>query len=243
MGLAETEPAASRGGSAPASADADERAKLRERAFELGLKPPTAATAVELERMVDANDYVELTLETRAALLDYIRDHPACSVAEACRHVKVKRHEVRALLRSDADFHEDYERVRGRATLEDIYAATEKLAIEGVEKPVVSAGKLVYYPEGHPQAGEIVTVREYSEKLLEFLNRTRTPEGKAADARKLGIEISGPDGAPVQVQSGVSLGDVLHVLAAAGVDLPGLAAAAQPEIEGEIVAETDEPAP
>lgn len=237
MGLAETDAATRRGAGAAQGSD-DERARLRERAFELGLKPADMATVAELRRLVARNDLGPLTLEKRAEVLDYIREHPACSVAEACREVRVKRSEVRALLESDREFYEDYERARGRATLEDIYEATELLAIEGVEKPLVSAGKIVTYPEGHPQAGEIVTVREYSEKLLEFLNRTRTPEGKAAEARRLGIEISGPNGGAIEVQAGVGMDAIAAVFAAAGVQMPALEA---PEGTAEIVAEEDEP--
>lgn len=207
----------------------DERAELWERAYELGLRPPGQATVGELRALVARNELVELTAETRAAVLEYIREHPKCSLRDACSAARVRRADVRAVLKSDADFYEEHEVARGRG-VEDIYDAVRRLAIEGVERPLVSAGKLV-----KDDNGELVVVREYSDRLVEMLYKARTPEGKALQAGKLGIEISGPDGGPVVVQRGIALGEVLAILEAAG---KGRELEAPPA--GEVIDESDE---
>ena len=49
-------------------------------------------------------------------------------------------------------------------------------AVNGHPKPVVSAGKVMMYPEGHPQAGEPVLIYERSDRLLERALMARRPK-------------------------------------------------------------------
>lgn len=181
----------------------------------------------------------DLTVGDRDAFVAYVAAHKGCPTQEACRAVGVKRKDVKALRRADEGFDEDYRVARGYGT-EQILGGMVRLGLEGVEEPVVSAGKIVVYPEGHPQAGQFVTKRVYDSRALIAMFNGMTPEGKAMLAGKLGIEISGPDGGPIKIQGGVPLADMARVLVAAGVDLVALAAGpVVDEIEGEVVAEED----
>lgn len=182
-----------------------------------------------MTREIDRLTPNELSEEQRAAFLAYVKDHPDCSVREACEEVGVRRKDVRALKRSSAEFEEDYRTARGYGQ-EQIMNSVVKLAIKGVEEPLVSAGKLV-----RDENGDVVTVRKYSDRLLQVLVHGFTPEGKAMMANKLGIEISGPDGGPIEVQRGISFEEVAKVLAAAGKNLELEA----PEGTAEVVSEED----
>lgn len=172
----------------------------------------------------------ELTAEERVAVLAYLRENPKASNNEACRHVGVARKNLKRDLDDDPEFREDYEVARGRG-VERIYEAVDRLVFEGVKKPLVSAGKLVKDDDGN-----VVEVREYSERLTELLYRARTPEGKAMEARKLGIELNIPEGA-VQIQSGVSTNDLLAMLQ----KVKGQPELEAPEGTGEVLDERDEP--
>ena len=174
---------------------------------------------------------LELTPERYQEVLDYIRENPDCSTREACDHVGVTRKDVRAYRKDHQDADDDYREARGYSN-EQMVNTFVKLAIEGVEEPLVSAGKLV-----RDDNGEIVTVRKYSDRLLARGLELYTPEGKAALANKLGIEISGPDGGPIPIQSGVSFAEVAKVLQAAG-KLPAELEA--PEGTGEVLDERDD---
>lgn len=191
--------------------------------------------AVVASGEVEADAVRELTPDERAAFVEYVRAHKGCSVQEACKAVGVRRQDVRALRKADSEFAEDYAVARGYGA-EQILGGMVKLALEGVEEPLVSAGKLVLGGDGKP-----LKIRKYDSRALIALFNGMTPEGKSMMAGKLGIEISGPDGGPIAVQSGVSLESVAQVLLSAGVDLEALADRHN-EIQGELVAETDEPA-
>jgi hypothetical protein len=173
----------------------------------------------------------DLTSEEKDAFLGYVREHQDCSVREACNAVGLQRKDVRRLRKESSEFDDDYREARGYGN-EQMVNTFRKLAIEGVEEPLVSAGKLVRDDDGN-----IVTKRVWSDRLLSRGLELYTPEGKAALANKLGIEISGPDGGPIEIQRGVSFDDVAKVLRAAG-KLPELEA---PEGTAEVVDEQDEP--
>lgn len=68
-------------------------------------------------------------------------------------------------------------------------------AVIGYPRPLVSAGKLLTYPEGHPQAGEIVVIMEKSDRLLErvLMAKRRRLYGHQ-------IEHSGDPDRPIMVQ-------------------------------------------
>lgn len=204
--------------------------ELRERCFELGLNPRKSATLEELRSYVERADYREVTAETKAEFLRYVGAHKGCSVTQACRKVRLKRRHVRDEFERDPDFLADFRSAQGRGE-EVIHQTFRKLAIEGVEEPLVSAGKLV-----KDDNGEVVTVRKYSERALLWMGDTQTREGRERQAGKLGIEISGTVKHEHDLQQGVSLADVASVLREAGVLQQA------EEVAGELVAETDEPA-
>ena len=172
----------------------------------------------------------ELTDEERKAFLAYVTEHKDCSVREACDAVGLQRKDVRALRKASSEFDDDYREARGYSN-EQMVNTFRKLAIEGVEKPIVSAGKVVRDDDGN-----ILYERVYSDRLLSRGLELYTPEGKAALANKLGIEISGPDGGPIEIQRGVSFDEVAKVLRAAG-KMPELEA---PDGTAEVIGETDE---
>ena len=172
----------------------------------------------------------ELTDEEKDAVLDYIREHKDCSYHEACDAVGIRRKDFRAARKASIDFDDDVRDAKGYGN-EQMVNTFRKLAIEGVEEPVVSAGKIVRDDDGN-----ILYKRVYSDRLLARGLELYTPEGKAALANKLGIEISGPDGGPIPIQRGVTFDEVAKVLQAAG-KLRELEA---PEGTVEIVDERDE---
>ena len=174
----------------------------------------------------------DLTDEEKEAFLGYVREHKDCSVREACEAVGLQRKDVRRLRKESVEFDDDYREARGYAN-EQMVNTFRKLAIEGVEEPIVSAGKVVRDDDGN-----ILYKRVYSDRLLARGLELYTPEGKAALANKLGIEISGPDGGPIEIQRGVTFDEVARVLQAAG-KLPALEEA--PEGTGEVVDVRDEP--
>lgn len=178
------------------------------------------------------DDQGGLSAEQRSAVLGFIAANPGCATKDAAAAAGVRRHQVKDLRRKDPEFDEDYKQARGYATEEQIHQATVKLAIEGVEEPLVSAGKLVKDDDGN-----VVTVRKYSERLLQTLFNSMTPEGKATLGNKIGLTIDAGDGG-VTVQTGVSFEEIAQVLRAAGKEVPAL----EEPPAGEIVAETDEPA-
>lgn len=173
----------------------------------------------------------ELTDAEKEAVLEYIREHKDCSFREACQAVGIERRDFRRLRKQSVEFDDDVREAKGYGN-ESMVNTFRKLAIEGVEEPIVSAGKVVRDDDGN-----IMYKRVYSDRLLARGLELYTPEGKAALANKLGIEISGPDGGPIEIQRGVTMNEVLRVLQAAG-KTPELEA---PEGTAEIVDERDEP--
>lgn len=71
---------------------------------------------------------------------------------------------------ADADFAASWETALDTAT-DFLEAEARRRAVDGVSHPVVRAGKIVTDEEGQP-----VTVRQYSDRLLELLLRAHRPE-------------------------------------------------------------------
>jgi hypothetical protein len=93
-------------------------------------------------------------------------------------------------------------------------------AVEGVERPIVSGGKVV------------TTVREYSDALLIFLLKGRRP------AKYARFEVTGAGGGPVMVQTDDSperLAAVLELAARVGLLEQGGETLGLPLLEGEKV--------
>ena len=179
----------------------------------------------------------DLTPEDQEAFLEYIRTHQGDSIANACETLKLGFHrkDVRRLIREDPDFDNAYRNARGYGN-EQVVNTYRLLAVEGVEKPLVSAGKLVTYPPGHEREGEIVYVKEYSDRLVELGFKAYLEEGKAMDARRQGIDVDVK--VSHQLQSGVTTDDLLKMLQRVK-EQPALEA---PEGTGEVVDVSDEPA-
>lgn len=89
----------------------------------------------------------------------------------------------------------------GTMVLED---EARRRALEGIEEPVYQGGKLVG------------TVRRYSDRLLEVLLRARRPEMY----RENRVELTGPQGGPLQVASSrepATLDDLVRLAGSLGV--------------------------
>jgi hypothetical protein len=172
----------------------------------------------ELDEILDVNP------EERKAFLEYVAAHRDCSVRDACAVAGVRRRDMRALIRGDAEFAEDYATARGRG-VEQIHAQMVKLAIEGVDEPLVSMGEIVG------------TKKVYSERLLQTMFNALTPEGRATLGNKIGLEIN-TGGGDVKLQEGVALEDVAAFMRD---HVPGFRAQLEGEPAGEIVDVVDEP--
>lgn len=166
----------------------------------------------------------ELTDDEREAVLAFVREHRGCSIREAALAAGVHRADVKKTRKESSDFEDDWRNAQGYGS-ETVMAQMVKLAIDGVDEPVVSAGAIVG------------SKKVYDSRALENLWKM-TPEGRATIAARLGVEISGPEGGPIQIQRGVELDAVLGVLQAARV----AGALEAPDGTAEIVAVDDEPA-
>lgn len=74
-----------------------------------------------------------------------------------------------------------------------IRAELFRRAVQGVEEPVVSSGKLVYIEDERGQKKPL-TKKVYSDQLLSLLAKARMPEFRERQR----VEMSGPDGEPIQ---------------------------------------------
>lgn len=197
-----------------------------------GLAPRTMAELwADQDLRARWDEIWDVTDEQREAILAYARDHRDCSFGAACEAAGVRRKDGKALRKSDREFEDDWLSTQGVGP-QHLIAGLRKLALEGVKKPIVSAGKIM-----RDDAGEILYETVYDSRTLLWLADHMTDEGRRVLTAKFGIEISGPDGGPVQLeQKGATLRDALAWALEKGIPLPEL-------VEGEVVAETDEPAP
>ena len=143
-------------------------------------------------------------------VLGYIREHPDCSNREACKAVGLRREDFFLTRESEKKYDDDYREARGYGD-EQLVNTFRKLAVEGVERPIVSAGKLV-----RDDQGNILYERVYSDRLVELGLKMHTAAGKALVANKRGIEITGGVTHQHEIQAGVSFAEVAKVLRAAG---------------------------
>lgn len=137
-----------------------------------------------------------LTAEERQAtqesfLLAFAR---AGNVTQACASAGIHRDTLYYWLHHDTAFSERYHRAELDAT-DVLYGEAFRRAVEGTEKHVVSMGRVVTFTDDDGEQ-KILKEREYSDSLLLNLLRARDPRF----AQKQRIEMSGPDGGPVQHQ-------------------------------------------
>jgi hypothetical protein len=87
----------------------------------------------------------------------------------ACK-ANISRQTVYTWLEQDEAFSLRYRQAEAEST-ERLEAEAWRRAVEGVEEPIVSSGKLVYGEDGQP-----LTVRKYSDTVLLALLKARKPE-------------------------------------------------------------------
>lgn len=111
----------------------------------------------------------------------------------AAMQAGVDRKTIYTWLEKDEQFSFKYHQAEAEAN-DAIRGEIWRRAIQGVEEPVVSVGKLVYV-EDEKEKGKMkpLTVRKYSDNLLALLAKARMPEFRD----KQSVEMSGPDGEPL----------------------------------------------
>lgn len=97
------------------------------------------------------------------------------NVKASCLQAGVDRSLIYVWLEQDVDFSLKYRQAELDAN-DVIRAAILQRGIQGIDEPVVSAGKIVYTPDGQP-----LLVKKYSDNLLGLLARARLPEFKEKD--------------------------------------------------------------
>lgn len=112
------------------------------------------------------------------------------NVRAACMAAGIDRSQVYRWQEHDTEFSLKFNVATEQAN-DLIRAALWLRGVEGITKPVVSMGKLVYGEDGKP-----LTEKVYSDSLLSLLAKARMPEFRD----KSHVEMSGPDGGPLQVQ-------------------------------------------
>jgi len=108
------------------------------------------------------------TDQQRAAFL--ARFAETGNVSDAARWAAVSRSSVYALRLADEEFARRWAEAQDQA-IDGLEMEARRRAVEGVEQPVLYAGKPVHDDEGDP-----ITVRHYSDRLLELLLKARRPE-------------------------------------------------------------------
>lgn len=111
------------------------------------------------------------------------------NVRAACLQANVDSSTVYRWQEHDEDFSFRFKQANQNANW-ILFGEAWRRAIQGDEEYVVSAGKLVYGPDGKPLIN-----RKKSDRMLELLLKARLPEFRD----KQSIEHSGPNGGPIQV--------------------------------------------
>jgi hypothetical protein len=111
------------------------------------------------------------------------------NVRAACLSAGIDRATVYQWEANDPDFADKFHAAELDAN-DMIRAELFRRAVQGVEKPVVSMGKVVY------QDGKPLMVREYSDSLLSLLAKARMPEFRDTSRH----EVTGKDGGPIQTE-------------------------------------------
>jgi hypothetical protein len=113
------------------------------------------------------------------------------NVSASAEAISMSRRQLYTHRNQDAFFAELWDEAEAIAA-DALEAEARRRAVEGVEKPLVSAGRLVKDDDGQP-----IRVREYSDSLLALLLKARNAP-VFGDRQK--IEHLGAGGGPVQMQ-------------------------------------------
>ena len=108
----------------------------------------------------------------------------------SAKKANVHRTTIYQWLEHDEDFSMEYKQAELDAC-DVIRAELFRRAVQGVEEPVVSAGRLVRNPDG-----SVLTVKKYSDALMSSLAKARLPEFR----EKQTVEVTGKDEGSVKVQ-------------------------------------------
>lgn len=92
------------------------------------------------------------------------------NVRLACKRANIHRSTFYAWLEQDERFSFEYHQAEADAN-DTLRAEIFRRAVQGVDEPLTSMGKLV-----KDDQGKVVTVRKYSDTLLIFLSKARMPE-------------------------------------------------------------------
>ena len=92
------------------------------------------------------------------------------NVSDAARWAAVSRSSAYALRLAEEEFALQWAEAQGQA-IDALEMEARRRAVDGVEQPVLYAGKPV-----HDDGGDPITVRHYSDRLLELLLKARRPE-------------------------------------------------------------------
>jgi len=178
----------------------------------------------EIEPPRSSQPVLELTDKQKAAWLDAVRGNHSAGNRSVLKHIGVtvpktyvaahgderttqappSKADIDAYLAANPDFRDDYLEARGYSD-DQIRAELVRRAIDGIDEPIYHQGVIV---------GE---VRRYSDRLLEFLARTRLPEALALQHARHHVEVTGAGGGPVEIEDrSATLADVARVLEAAG---------------------------
>jgi hypothetical protein len=107
------------------------------------------------------------------------------NVSGACALVGMSRSRAYGLRGEDPAFARSWDEAE-QVAADALEAEARRRALEGVPRPLVSAGKLV-----RDDAGAVVYIREYSDRLLELLLRAHRP-GKFRVAAETRSDVVGP---------------------------------------------------
>lgn len=112
------------------------------------------------------------------------------NITAACMQAGISRQTVYVWQEHYTEFGLEFQEANKRAN-DVLFGEAWRRATQGDESYVVSAGKLVYGPDGKP-----LMERKRSDRLLELLLKARMPEFRD----KQQVEVSGPGGGPIQHQ-------------------------------------------
>jgi hypothetical protein len=100
------------------------------------------------------------------------------------------RTRVYELRKVDENFRAGWDEAENTAS-DKLEAEAWRRAVDGVQEPLVSGGKIVRDDDGNP-----IAIRRYSDAMLTLLLKARRPE---KFRERSSVEMSGPGGKPIEV--------------------------------------------